>query len=508
MTNYARWVLLLATVIFYAGCANITAPTGGRKDTTPPRLIRVSPNDSLRNTRVKRIELDFDEYVTVTEAAKEVQLSPMLSVQPNVTALNKRVVAKIADSLLEDNTTYRISFGHAIKDIHEGNPFKNYTYTFSTGSYFDSLELRGTLVNAATGLSDTGGYSVVLYAAKDGDSAVIKHIPKYITHSENGRFVFKGLPKKRFRIYAIKDLNNNYMYDGPGASEAIAFFDSTVVPGDTLLKSIPLYAFKENPDTADLRKLETDKLKGSRMSKSPGKPVGLTYSVTIDTSNIEKRTFDINSTINVLFNKTPALNTEKITLLVNNAGVNSDVPADFQLDSIPTHLLHIMPAKWEENKVYTLRLAKGFAKDTADHDIMPSRFVFRTFEDQDYGKLRINIPAKYAGKPRSDGGKDLSVLRYVLRVNVDNDSAYQKTIADTVVALTRLKPGIYSFRIIVDKNSNGQWDTGDLFGKLQPEEVIAINETVTLKASWEATVDLEQKPKPTRKSALGTEKSK
>src|SRR3954464_7096123 len=90
-------IVLLIVIIILAGCASITAPTGGKKDTRPPKLVSIEPKDSLLNTKVKRIELYFDEYITVSDATKEVQISPILSIAPTVTGLNKHVIVKIVD---------------------------------------------------------------------------------------------------------------------------------------------------------------------------------------------------------------------------------------------------------------------------------------------------------------------------------------------------------------------------------------------------------------------------
>ncbi len=77
------------------GCANITTPTGGKKDTIPPKLVRITPPDSLLNTRVSRIEMHFDEYVTVGDATKEVHISPILAINPTLVGKNKTVIVKI-----------------------------------------------------------------------------------------------------------------------------------------------------------------------------------------------------------------------------------------------------------------------------------------------------------------------------------------------------------------------------------------------------------------------------
>ncbi len=498
MKTCVRFLLLLVTVCISAGCANITAPTGGKKDTIPPKLVSVEPADSLLDTNVKRIEMYFDEYITVSDVTKEVELSPILAVQPVVTSNNKHVVVKIVDSLLEKNTTYRVSFGKAIKDLHEGNPFigkgKNgYTYTFSTGPYFDSLELKGKVISAATGLPDTGGVLVVLYSAKDKDSAVVKHKPKYVTRANaKGDYTFKGLPGRSFRIYALKDPNNNLIYDGPMTGEMIAFNEQPVTPGDTSQKPVLLRLFSEVVDTAnkntDSVKKATDSIANNTGFKRKKESGNVSYSVNLDTTNAAKRTFDITKPIKLTFTKSTQLNKDKISLSYDSSDIS--VPAGITITADTAHPLvyRICPGspgdmQWLEDKVYTLKLAKGFAKDTAGKDLMPSRYTFRSREDDDYGKIQLHLPTKYFGS------------HFVLMVTTDNDTVYQKPVLDTVVSLVRLKPGKYTFRVIVDKNGNGKWDTGDLFLKLQPEEVIPYPEELKLRAGFEHVIDFEEKPK-------------
>ena len=500
MTINAGRILLCFFITVCAGCANITAPTGGKKDIAPPKLREIDPSDSLLNTKVKRIDLDFDEYITVSDVSKEVELSPILSIAPAVTSNNKHVVVKIVDTLLEENTTYRLSFGKAIKDLHEGNPFAGYTYTFSTGAYFDSLQLRGTVINAATGLADTGGVLVVLYSAKDNDSAIVRHKPKYVAKADaTGAFIFKGLPGRSFRIYALKDANNNLVYDGAIDNEMIAFNDAPVTPSETPTKKatadmqqpVLLRMFTEIVDTSV--KKSTDSVskdgggfKGRNKKNTGGGPA---YSVNIDTSNAIHRTFDITHPVNLVFSAPPQLNQNKISLSYDSAGTTITPPLVIAADTAHPLTMHIFPGypgemAWEQDRVYTLRLAKGFAKDTAGKDLMPSKYVFHTTEDEDYGILHIHLPAKYSSS------------LYLLMVTVEKDTIYYKPVSDTLISLSRLRPGKYTCRIVVDKNRNGKWDTGDLFGKIQPEEVIPYKDVTALKAGWEYTIDFEQQPIP------------
>src|SRR5690606_19818160 len=191
------------------------------------KLLSIHPADSQLNTKVTRIEMRFDEFVNITNTS-EVQTSPLLQFSPIVEALNKRVIVKIADSLLKESTTYRITFGNAIGDVHENNPFTGYSYTFSTGSYFDSLRLSGHVYNAATGMNDTGA-QILLYEATKSDSILVKEKPLYITRTDGiGNFYFEGLPDKEFKLFALRDANGNLVYDGE--NEWVAFHHQPVRP--------------------------------------------------------------------------------------------------------------------------------------------------------------------------------------------------------------------------------------------------------------------------------------
>lgn len=501
--NSRIFCFLLAFLGTCAGCANISSPTGGKKDIRPPRLMHASPADSQVNTRTTRVELQFDEYITLADASKEITISPILLFPPVVTSLNKHVVVKIADSLLEENTTYRISFGNAVRDLHESNPFPKYTYTFSTGSYFDSLELSGNVVNAESGLPDTSGILVVLHKASDNDSAIVKKKPRYIAKPDNkGAFRFKGLPGKDFRIYAVKDDNSNMTYDG--GTELIAFNDAVVTPGDSAAPALRLRLFAEVQDTVAVKDSVKTTKKGFRSRDGVSvTDTNLTYTINIDTSDIAKRTYDLTDSLKLIFNKIPMFDLSKIHLTRDSAGLVVDVPLAISKDKKKLNILNA-PAAMQENTVYTLRIDTAFATDTTGKAVSAARYRFRTFNKDDYGKIHLNLPGKYGSSKPSGTGS--SKPAYLLVALAGSKQVYLQKITDTVVSFTRLKPETYFFRIIEDKNGNGKWDGGDLFAKVQPEVVIPGPQPILLKAGWEHTVDFENKPKPAMKA--GTIKDK
>jgi uncharacterized protein (DUF2141 family) len=461
------------------GCANIVPPGGGDKDITPPVLRSVTPADSGLNTRPRKIELQFDEYVQLSDAQTQIQISPLLPFPLTVTSINKHVTITLPDTLLLDATTYRITFGNAIRDLHEGNIYNGGSYTFSTGAYFDSLSISGTVHNALTGQHDTSAL-VLLYLAKDGDSAVVRKRPLYVTHTDaSGNFLFKGLPERSFNIYALHDLNGNLTFDG--GKEWIAFHANTITPASSDTDKIDLHTFPESHN--DTAKATTGPGRLAIGSNNPfaaiaSVPPG-TYKVGADTSTPAKRTQDITQPLTITFGRRLLgnINQGRIFLATDSAGATVEAPVNITQDT--SGLVYSLNTTWQEDALYTLRLQKGFAVDSNGNDLLPGRYTFRTKRDDDYGKLRIHLPSKYYGPS------------HILQVATDHDTIYQKPVTDSNIALLRIAPGVYSMRIIEDKNQNGRWDAGDLFLRRQPEVVIPYNGTVNLKAGWEQQIDFE-----------------
>jgi len=59
-TVFALWLLLLLVQ-----CAKPGSPTGGPKDSIPPRLINASPKMKTVNFDKNEIRLTFDEYISL-----------------------------------------------------------------------------------------------------------------------------------------------------------------------------------------------------------------------------------------------------------------------------------------------------------------------------------------------------------------------------------------------------------------------------------------------------------
>ena len=218
-------------MLSFMRCANVVTPSGGPKDTIPPVVLQSVPENKSTNFQDKEIHITFDEYVVLNNPNSNIFISPPLENNPEYKLGGKSLIIKFKEPLKSD-ATYSISFGEAIKDLHEGNVFKDYSFVFSTGENIDTLTLEGKLLQAAD-YKPSADFYVMLYT-DDNDTISIDSLPYvskpyYVTKSDkDGNFKFSGLKDNDYLIFALKDENSNMRFDLP--NESIAFLDSLVNP--------------------------------------------------------------------------------------------------------------------------------------------------------------------------------------------------------------------------------------------------------------------------------------
>lgn len=214
-------------MLLISGCANIVTPSGGDKDTTPPKILELVPENQSLNFISKSFIISFDEFVQLNDISSQLIVSPPLKSLPEFVIKGKNVVVKFNEAL-QPNTTYTMNFGSAIRDINENNPLEGFTYVFSTGSFIDSLSLRGTVKNALT-LENEKEVLVLLYE-DNSDSIPFLKLPYYYAKTNgSGSFALDNLKSGQFKVVALKDENSSFLYDDFD-KERIGFVDTLVSP--------------------------------------------------------------------------------------------------------------------------------------------------------------------------------------------------------------------------------------------------------------------------------------
>ena len=229
-------VVLTFMVAIFTKCASTLTPTGGPKDTLPPVIINMVPDNFTTNIDTlhpPKIYIEFNEYVQIKDVQKELYTSPAMKKQPQVVRQGRGIIVTIKDTL-RSNTTYAINFGSAIQDNNESNPLHSMRYVFSTGDRVDSMYMSGYTEDSYK--ADSVGKSFIYFfindsieQPRDWDSTMFKYKPHVIARAEkNGIFIAQNLKPVDYRIYAFEDTNSNMTYEP--SVDKIGFLDSVYNP--------------------------------------------------------------------------------------------------------------------------------------------------------------------------------------------------------------------------------------------------------------------------------------
>jgi hypothetical protein len=567
-------------------CARQGTITGGPKDTTPPVLDTLGSTPNYATRFVGRyIELRFDEWLTLKDAAQQVVISPPLAKNPKVTLDGKVVKVDLGeDPKLRPNTTYTLNFGGAVTDFHEGNPVKDLRFVFATGDVIDSLEVRGTVFDAATD-EPVENATVMLYDVVT-DSIPLREKPYYFARTDKtGQFKIQNIRAGQFKCVAI-DEGNAPDLRWNGSSERVAFEDSPLMVSDStqnqpglrlrLFKTEPRLQISDRsatryglirlaytrtppaPDSLAFRASEAALGVRFLLEKSQDS-VLVWYDWPADATPVawhllsgERDSTPIKALSRADFltknkvqfageapaprgksNRTaptptaPASGPPPIKTVVQNparpamlAFVQPLVRVDtarwvltrdsttrvsdysVRIDSSSTRQL-VLDASWQAGQSYTLLLLPGAVTDfwgTSNVDTL--RRVFNVLGEKTLGGLVITAQSLVPGRA------------YVLQLlsgsnTLELERRFVANGTEQRIALPSLAVSAYSIRLIDDRNSNGRWDTGDYFGRRQPEAIFN-KKLESLRANWEveATIEAVENTASKRIKQLNTEAPK
>ena len=527
-------LIYICLVLLSTQCAQITPLTGGKKDTTPPKAIRLTPANTSINFNSKIIEIEFDEYIALKDIAGQFIITPQTKVNPEIETSGKKLKIIFSDSLLP-NTTYKLAFGNAITDINESNVLQNFEYIFSTGTSIDSLKLSGQ-VNYAFDKNAAAQILVGLYDINSKDSVIFKNKPLYISKTNAaGIFKFNYLPNSSYKIVAIKDDNKNLLYDG--SEEQIAFLNEFVNSNDTntinlaVSKEIPSKSFVKksfaseygkvyviyNKPQLDIINVTADGLSNYNINNlkdtltlyyNQRYDTLVTYikyeSKKTDTLNIKiisKKTFDkqkstikysletnIKTTLpyyqfptfetNVSF-KSNNLVDEKIILIEKIDSITKKPAIKIMRNTGWTNKFEVQYI-FKPEASYTLTIEKGAITDK-DHRVNDSiSYQFKTTLIDDYATLKLKLLF-----PRKENYLVMLLNSKFQIVDERSENFSLSTASDKILEYKNLPAGNYFIKVVEDANKNRVFDVGNYFLRQQPEKVFVNTTPIKLLAGWE-----------------------
>lgn len=512
------------------GCAKRGTISGGAKDTIPPVMTGSSPQNMTTNFTGNEIRINFNEYIKLKDPSKQLIISPPMETAPVITPMgssSKYINIKIKDTL-KPNTTYSFNFGQSITDNNEGNPYSQFKFIFSTGSYIDSLQLKGRIKDSYSKKTDNF-VTVMLYEANEtfNDSTVYKEKPHYVTNTLDSmvNYSLENLKEGRYYLVALKDKSNNYKFDP--ASDKIAFLkDPITVPTDTIYQ---LELFKEKRPFKALKPSQASANRYFAGYEGDAKDIAIDVKNAATKEAIRTMTTKVADKDSVQIWTPRNINTVADSLLVSIRKKDSikefvvktkemkaadslsieavqkgtlnfrdkfTLKASTPLTAIDTTKITLInkdsiavPYKMnhnafeqkiefdfvkEEEQKYAFTFMPGALKDFYEKENDTLKYTLTTKVMSEYGNLRITL-------------KDAKRFPLILEV-LDKDEKVMATFyskGETYINFDAVLPNNYLLRVIYDDNSNGEWDSGNYLERRQPEEVIYFPKVIDVRANWD-----------------------
>ncbi|PXY44712.1 Ig-like domain-containing protein [Flavobacterium hydrophilum] len=522
-------------IFLMMSCAKRGSITGGLKDTLAPILKSSSPKNFSTEFKADEIILTFDEYVKLKNTNKQLIISPPMKTPPIITPTNasKFISIKILDTL-QPNTTYSLNFGQSIADNNEGNPYNQFKYVFSTGSYIDSLALNGRIKDSYSKTADNF-VTVMLYEVNDKfkDSVIYKENPRYITNTLDSLTTFRleNLKAGKYLLVALKDKGNNNKFNPK--DDKIGFLKQHItIPNDTVFElelfkeQLPLKAFKPIQASGNRLLLPYEGKQNFKNSKpkivlkngnevletiitqfpkkdslqiwyKPIKVDSLSLEISKDNydkkfnfkiKNQKKDSLNITALQNGVIHFRDRFTLETATPLVKFDKskiqlVNKDstaVPYTTEYDEFEQKLY--FDFKKDPAQKYNFTFFPGALTDLNEKSNDTLSYKLNTREVEEYGNLTLNLQ---------------NVKRFPIIVELTNKkgdvvltSEYSES--QTKFDFLLLEPSVYTVRIIYDDNKNKSYDPGNYLEKRYAEEVFYYQEEIDLHANWDKieTLDL------------------
>ncbi|WP_241492402.1 Ig-like domain-containing protein [Lacinutrix himadriensis] len=531
MRNTLSNLILILTIGFIiVSCANRGNPSGGPKDVTPPQIVKSIPENYSTNFNGKEIKIYFDEYVKIKNLSKQLIISPPMDPAPEVTPLgtaSKYITIKINDTLL-NNTTYVFNFGNSITDNNEENPYSYYKYILSTGSYIDSLSVKGEISDAILRKPDDF-VSVRLYEVDTtfNDSIVYKKLPKYVTNTLDSTTTFSidNMKAGKYMLIALKDVNEDNKFQQ--LTDKIGFYKNYItVPTDS---TFSLKLFKEESDFTIIRPrlVAGEKIafgyrgdyKNTAIDITSEVPENFKYTITKDAETdslnywyrprlkdtdsllftVKNKKYSDNFTVKISDQPRDTLKIEtttkgslnfkddfKLTANVPLVNFNEQKLTILDKDSVKvaykttidslTNTYSFAFEKTEDNK-YAIQVLPEAFTDFFDNKNDTLNYKLSTKNFADYGNVRITLyNAKYPVIAQLTDVKGVIKAELYSTESEPLDFRY-------------LDPAKYYLRVIFDANKNQKYDSGSYLKKRQAERISHYNEVIEVRANWDPIID-------------------
>ncbi|MCB0833722.1 MAG: Ig-like domain-containing protein [Bacteroidetes bacterium] len=218
-------LLLLSGILILTACASQAPPGGGPEDKTAPTVLWSIPSgDSVRVDIHTTIQIAFSEAMNRNSTELAIFISPLPEGDIEY-RWRKNLLTLTMPSPLPTRRTCVVTVGTDAMDQH-GNPLANsYSFAFSTGDSIDRGEISGHVFADRKQNVSVWAYQLTGDSMQD-DSTVSRRRADYITQiGSDGSFRLRYLAPDKYRVIAIVDLDQDYLYSSGSDPIGIAARD-------------------------------------------------------------------------------------------------------------------------------------------------------------------------------------------------------------------------------------------------------------------------------------------
>ncbi|MEX2153338.1 MAG: Ig-like domain-containing protein [Gemmatimonadaceae bacterium] len=219
-----RWIAALGAAVL-CGCASIGSPPGGPERTTPPELVRVTPDSGAVNVRARGVVFAFDVVVNDRDVANRVLISPREGV-PRVIWRRSRIEVRPRRGF-RPNTAYSVTLLPGLTDLRNNAMPAGKTVVFSTGPAIPAFTVHGRVFDWP---SQRVGRNAMVEVIRRPDS-----LPYVGAADSTGQFAVGPLDEGTYTVRAMIDNNNNRALDPSEAWDSLTVVISGTSPFVELL---------------------------------------------------------------------------------------------------------------------------------------------------------------------------------------------------------------------------------------------------------------------------------
>ena len=459
-----KYFNIIILLIFLSSCANVGTLGGGPMDEKPPVLLK--SNLSRDNFTSKSIVLEFDEYVNLNNAEKNILIIPK-PCNLKISSINKKVVIQL-DSQLKNNITYNLIISGGIIDNNASNKFF-YNYIFSANKLIDSSMIQINVSNIENNQS-----LKICINSNNGSDSFKSFNTEYMMSVTNEKIIYKGINKESVNLWLYTDKNND---NKPDLYEPINFiknikkdssynlslinwkkpFKINKVINDENFQFIKIFYDKEENISSIVSQIKIDS--NDLVLITPE------FSIANNNNNTSRFLIDTSIKFNYKFDlKDYIIKSIEIVKTRNNYTVQYKLPFDYKKHQKNSHLnvhrrtLNIKP----DTFIIT-------DKNLSIQDTFNLKNI-NIIEDQKFSHLDLSI--------KSPTGNSFDI-------KITKNGKYFKTIFDTNLIDEYFEPNVYKIEIY-KHNYENEFNPIFMIKNMQP----IYEKTLYLKASWEEKLDI------------------